>query len=623
MGTEKKVSLSHMSDPASRAYVPLPTSTRQPVAGARAVGPADPNETLEVTIRLRSRATPQQKADAVAALGAQPIGDRQYLTPDQFNDQFGASPDDLAKVTQFAQQSGLRVVLADAAQRAVIVFGTVAQISAAFHVTLEHYTSPSGDYRGRIGEVHIPADLGGVIVGVFGLDNRPQARPHFVRSRHHRGGATRGAATATQLQLGQPGALIGAEMGQIYNFPSNLNGSGECIGILEFGGGFNENDLRAFFNDIKMPMPNITAVSVSGVQNSPGKDQDSDGEVMLDIEVAATLAPGAKIVVYFAPFTEQGWVNAVNAAIHDTTNRPSVLSISWGYPEGIDIWTDQAIAAVNEVFQSAALQGITVLAASGDDGSRDQVTDGKLHVDFPAASPYVLACGGTTLEFNSSGQFSGEKVWNDGGRDQGGGAGGGGVSDRIARPSWQAGIVPPSANPGNFVGRGVPDVAGNADGATGYAVYVDGQWMAGVGGTSAVSPLWSGLIARINQGLGKRVGFFSPLLYSKIGKTSAFNDVTAGNNDPTGQLGSYKSGLGWDACTGWGSPSATNLYSALSSSSSSNVPNAPSAPSAPTGNGGSATSATGSSNGNSLAIGGVVVLIVVVVVILLFMLGIL
>jgi kumamolisin len=185
------------------------------------------------------------------------------------------------------------------------------------------------------------------------------------------------------------------------------------------------------------------------------------------------------------------------------------------------------------------------------------------------------------------------------------------VSDRIARPAWQAGIVPPSANPGNFVGRGVPDVAGNADGATGYAVYVDGQWMAGVGGTSAVSPLWSGLIARINQGLGKRVGFFSPLLYSKIGRTDAFNDVTGGNNDPTGQLGSYKAGAGWDACTGWGSPSATNLYGMLSGSSSSSVPNAPTDP---TGNGASGGSATGSSGGaGGLVIGVVIVLIIVVI----------
>ncbi len=604
-----------MSDPANRDYVPLPSSTRQLAAGSRAVGPADPNETIYVSLEMRSRVSEQELADQVAALGAQAPDARQYLTAEQVADTYGASPEDIALVTQFAQENGLTVVQAHLAQHRVTLSGTVAQISAAFHVTLEQYTSPAGDYRGRIGEVQIPAYLDGIVIGVFGLDDRPQARPHYVRSRHHQGGTAHGgAAGATQVQLGQPGALIGAEMAGIYRAPSHLDGSGQCIGILEFGGGYNENDLKTFFGDIKTAMPSITAVSVSGATNSPGKDQDSDGEVMLDIEVAASLAPGARIVVYFAPFTERGWVNAVNAAIHDTANRPSVLSISWGYPEGLDIWTDQAISAVNRALQSAALQGITVCAAAGDDGSRDQVTDGKLHVDFPAASPYVLACGGTTLEFDGAGQFSGEKVWNDGGRDQGGGAGGGGISERIARPKWQEGIVPPSSNPDHFVGRGLPDVAGNADGVSGYAVYVDGQWLAGVGGTSAVSPLWSGLIARFNQGLGKRVGFFSPLLYSTIGKTSAFNDITSGSNDPTGQLGAYNSGPGWDACTGWGSPSATNLYNTLSGSGTTSLPGvAPTSPS-------DKATASGSA-GAAAAIAIVCALILVVLIAILYFTG--
>jgi kumamolisin len=620
-----------MSDSASRPYVTLHGSARQPVSGARAVGPADPNEMVEVTIRLRSRETVKDLSDAVAALGAQLPADREYVTPEQFADHFGAAPEDIALVTRFVQESGLTLVLADSAQRAVIAYGTAQRVSAAFRVTLEHYTSPSGDYRGRIGDVHIPAELEGIVVGVFGLDNRPQARPHLVMSRRQgASGTERGAATATaEPQLGQPGAFIGSQMADIYNFPSNLDGSGQCIGILEFGGGYSENDLKTYFTNLKLPVPNITAISVSGVKNEPGKDPDSDAEVMLDIEIAASLAPGAKIAVYFAPFTEQGWVNAVNAAIHDTVNRPSVLSISWGFPEGQDIWTSQAITAVNQVFQSAALQGITICAASGDDGSRDQINDGLVHVDFPAASPYTLACGGSSLLFNTSGAFTGEKVWNDGGRDQGGGAGGGGVSDRIARPAWQAGVVPPSPNPGNHVGSGVPDVAGNADGATGYAVYVDGQLMGGVGGTSAVSPLWSALVARLNQGLGNRVGFFSPLLYASLGKSDAFSDISVGDNDPTGgQLKGFKAQRGWDACTGWGSPNGTRLLAALSGSASGkSAPPAPTpapAPAAPAPMGKGATQARATrSSGNIIGIVVTLVLIVAIIVALLFITGVL
>ena len=278
---------------------------------------------------------------------------------------------------------------------------------------------------------------------------------------------------------------------------------------------------------------------------------------MLDIEVAASLAPGAKIVVYFAPFTEQGWVDVISTAVHDTQNHPTVLSISWGYTEGQDIWTSQAIQAVNQAFQAAGVLGVTICCASGDDGSADQLADGKVHVDFPAASPYVLACGGTSLQFSGTGQFdvTGETVWNNGNRQSGGGATGGGISELNALPSWQQGIVPPSANPSHTVGRGVPDVAGNADEQSGYTILVDGQTLNGVGGTSAVSPLWAALIARINQQLGKPVGYITPLLYSQLGRAGGFHDVTTGNNDPTGgSLGGYSANAGWDACTGWGSP---------------------------------------------------------------------
>jgi kumamolisin len=280
---------------------------------------------------------------------------------------------------------------------------------------------------------------------------------------------------------------------------------------------------------------------------------------MLDIEVAGSVAPGASIAVYFSHFTERGWVDAVTTAVHDSQRKPSVLSISWGFAEGQDIWSAAAIQAVNEAFQAGAAMGVTICCAAGDDGSRDQVNDGGAHVDFPASSAYVLACGGTTLQ-SSGNSIASETVWNDG---PDGGSTGGGISDVIALPAWQANAnIPPSVNPGHRAGRGVPDVAGNADPETGYQVLADGQ-SGVVGGTSAVAPLWAGLIARINQLLGTPVGFLNPLLYSQVSNAKAFHDITKGNNDITGDIGGYPAGPGWDACTGLGSPDGLALATAL------------------------------------------------------------
>jgi kumamolisin len=350
------------------------------------------------------------------------------------------------------------------------------------------------------------------------------------------------------------------QVAQFYDYPAGLDGSGECIGILEFGGGYNSSDLTTYFSQLGIATPSVSSVSVDGVSNSPG-DPQSDPEVALDIEVAGTIAPGARIVVYFAPFTEQGWVDALTTAIHDNVNNPSVISISWGFAEGEPVqgfeWTPQTTQAVNQTLQAAAAMGVSVCVASGDNGSSDGINDGHAHVDFPASSPYSLGCGGTKLT-TANNKIRSEVVWN-----QDGSGGGGGISAMNPLPSWQAGIVPPSVNPGDQVGRGVPDVCGDADPATGYQIFYDGQPNI-VGGTSAVAPLWAGLLARINQKLGTPVGYFNPLLYSSLGNSSSFHDIVKGNNDTTGQVGGYSAGKGWDACTGWGSPDGANLLQALS-----------------------------------------------------------
>ena len=533
--------------------VALPGSERSARRGSRAVGAPDPNEQIKITVLLRPRKTMQNLASAKELTATLPH-QRMYMSREQFAANYGANPEDLAKIEPFAHQHNLTVIEANQARRTMVLSGTIAALSAAFGVYLANYEHSDGNFRGRTGPIYIPADLAGIVQGVFGFDNRRQARPHF---RHKRLTNLTGRGTARNASTSGYTPL---QVAQLYNFPAGTDGTGESIGILEFGGGYNADDLNTYFQQLGMSTPSITAVSVDGVTNQPAPGQDSpDTEVMLDIEVAGAVAPGANIVVYFSNFTEQGWVDAITTAVNDSVHKPSVLSISWGFAEGQLIWSSQAIQAVNEAFQAAAAMGVTVCCAAGDDGSRDQVDDGLAHCDFPASSAFVLACGGTTLQSSGTNIIS-ETVWNDG---PDGGATGGGISDTIDLPTWQANAnVPPSVNPGGRIGRGVPDVAGNADPETGYLILADGQ-QGSVGGTSAVAPLWAGLMARINQKLGTPVGFLNPLLYTQLANANALNDITTGSNDITGQIGGYSAGPGWDACTGMGSPNGTAIGNAL------------------------------------------------------------
>jgi kumamolisin len=532
--------------PAHKKLLPIRGSERAPLPGAREVGPADPNEIVDVTIRLRPRSGAKPIVDPSEF--SKPVQKRTILSRKQFEQAHGADPQSIARVEAFAHDHKLKVKETSAARRTVILSGPVKAMDEAFGVQLKEYEHPSGRYRGRTGPVQLPSDLHDIVEGVFGLDNRPQAKPHF-RRRRGQAGASAAASDVSYTPL---------QVAALYDFPTGVNGSGECIALIELGGGFNSTDLSNYWKQLKLSAtPAVSAVSVGDGSNNPTGDPDGpDGEVMLDIEVAGAIAPGTKIVAYFAENTDAGFLNAITTAVHDSTNNPSILSISWGGPESS--WTQQAMTSMDEAFQAATAMGVTVCVAAGDDGSTDGVSDGLNHVDFPASSPNVLACGGTKL-VASNGTITSETVWNELASNEG--ATGGGISDVFPLPSWQSGVgVPPSANPNHNVGRGVPDVAGDADPTTGYVTLVDGQ--SGItGGTSAVAPLWAGLIALINQSLGKPAGFINALLYQNQGKTADFNDITSGNN------GAYSAGPGWDACTGLGSPIGAQVAIVLGASS--------------------------------------------------------
>jgi len=530
-------------------YRPVPGSEIEPLARANIVGRPNPLRRIEVTLLLRPRPQPAGKRPAsLDDLGAQLPQERRYLTRDALASAYGADRAEVLKVARFARRHGLRIVGQNRAARTVHLAGTIANFSRAFHVNLSIYGYPGGFYRGRTGPVLVPPILDGVVQGVFGLDNRPAAKPHF-RRKWHLGGAWSHA---------QGVSYTPPDVAKLYNFPSGADGQGQCIGIIELGGGYTVSDLNVYFQKLGISMPQVISVPVNGGGNLPtGSPNGPDGEVMLDIEVAGAVAPGAKIVVYFAPNTNQGFLRAINRAVHDTVNRPSVISISWGGPESS--WTQQSLNAFNQAFQAAGLIGVSVCAAAGDGGSSDGVPGRTAHVDFPASSPYVLACGGTHLE-TSGGSISAESVWNDGPL---GGAGGGGISDYFALPAWQGkAAVPASVNPGGRTGRGLPDIAADADENTGYQVRVDGVDTV-IGGTSAVAPLSAGLIALLNEKLGAPVGYLNPLLYGTLAPGGAFHDITKGNNDMTGLVGGYNAAPRWDPCSGWGSPDGSAILSGL------------------------------------------------------------
>jgi kumamolisin len=553
----------------AKNHVPVSGSERAAVPGAQVIGAPEANERIEVTVVLRRRPSNEDLAASTTTQGARPPRERQHLQREEFAARHGAHPDDVAKIREFAREHNLDVVEVSLPRRSVRLAGTVANLSAAFNVKLAHYRHGEAVFRSRTGSVYVPSDLQEIVKGVLGFTNRPVARPHYRR---------RDSAQRRIQARAQNVSYTPIQVAQLYDFPAGLDGSGECIGIIELntpkdpnqpsaniGSGFNSGDLDAYFTQLGVARPNVTVVSVDGGQNLPGVNPNADGEVTLDIEVAGAVAPGAKLAVYFAPNTDQGFLDAVTTAIHDTANNPSVISISWGGPES---GPAQGLQTFDQALQDAAALGVTVCVASGDDGSSDGLDDSLAHVDFPASSPFALACGGTRLE-GSGTAIQSEVVWNDG---PGGGAGGGGVSDFFPLPTWQATAnVPRSVNPGGNVGRGVPDIAGDADPQTGYQVLLDGQ-MTVIGGTSAVAPLWAGLLALINQKLGKPVGYLNPLLYQQVSSAGALRDITRGNNDLSGNLGAYQARSGWDACTGLGSPDGAAITRALSGTAAAAAP---------------------------------------------------
>ena len=524
----------------------LADSARGANPKARRLRNADPNAHVDITLDVRTRGVPDANHLPQHA-----------LTPQQFSAQYGATDEDIQKVRKVMESYGIKVDGVEQATGSVRASGTVAAMEAAFSPNLGIYHSDDqGEYRGREGELSIPAELKGIVTAVLGLDQRQVARRRHV-------------AASTHLK-----PLSTSDLESRYSFPPGA-GEGQQIAIAEFGGGYFPDEVKTFCQKQGRPVPSIKIVGVNLQALTPAQisqmpapqQQEAVGisvEVMMDIEIIAGLCSKSNISVYFATFDQKGWVDLLDKVIAD---RPVALSVSWGAPEDSTDWSTAARKAINDRLAAAAAQGITVCISSGDDGSGDELSDGRAHVDFPSCSPFVLSVGGTMIVH--SGRNNVEETWHQGTgvRASGGGATGGGVSIFTPRPAWQN-VHIQSVNPGSIDGRVIPDVAALAGPPFYQLVLPDGE--TSNGGTSASAPLWASLIARINAKLppAKQQQFLTPLLYQagpngKIRGTTC-HDITIGNNTSTPQPGvGYQAGAGFDAVTGWGVPNGTALLAAL------------------------------------------------------------
>jgi hypothetical protein len=386
------------------------------------------------------------------------------------------------------------------------------------------------DRRAVRPEVHSPRQRRGDVADFPLFPN-----PGFVEltrhiSREHRTSETENTVTVPQLA-------------ELYRFPKNLDGAGQCIGIIHLGDMPDMSGLKTYCTELGVQTPQIDIVIAEvkrGATLIHGRDH-----LMLSMQVCASVAPAARQVIYVAQSTSAGFVAAIEAAASDEENNPCVLLLAWGSAESS--WTAEAMAAVDNAILSATKRGITVCCATGNAGATCGMSDGTAHVSFPASSPYALACGCTSLQYRD-GIPIGEIAWD---------RGGGGFSEVFPAPNWQTETSPEQWSSSGMIGRGIPDVSAHAGLDHPIRAYLSETWTA-VGGSTASSALWAALIALINQGVGERFAFTPELFHRHFGPAGTLNDIVSGRNGKHPGP-SYSASPGWDPCTGWGTPNGAAL----------------------------------------------------------------
>jgi kumamolisin len=540
-------------------YLSLKGSEHPHPADFKKLHATDPAQELTVTLLLRRKPghTVLNPQHMVAAAAPRPHRDA-------FAAERGADPNEMDAVVAFAKEAGLDVIETDIARRTVIVRGSAAAVNQAFDVQLNEYEYQRGTYRSHDGVVKLPSTVADYVEAVVGLTNRKVHAKHYS--------TVAAARRSASLDPTNTGPLTPAQVATLYNFPAG-DGAGVTIGLYEMEtgdgpAGYAESDIAGTMAALgNLPIPTIVDVPVDGVQNSG----QSDGETGLDITVAGAIAPKATIAVYFAGGQTQDIIHCLQQMILPSAGAPapSIVSISYGWgPDdlGTPSFSDSEYAQITKLFEDASTNKITVLVSSGDSGAQIE-SKSQAQASYPASDIWVTACGGTTIG-NVNGSSFDEWVWNDVGA-AGHGATGGGVSARFPVPPYQASIPAGALQHvgSGKPGRGLPDIAGNASENSGYLQVIGGSQPQSVGGTSAVAPLYAGLIARINANLGSPVGYLNTTLYSLPAAT--FRDIGGAPgpaNNSFGAVTGYPAGTGWDACTGLGSVHGQALQDALTPS---------------------------------------------------------
>ncbi len=509
----------------------------------------DDNTTVPITFVLPLR---NQKALEQLILQISDPADQEhygkYLTSGEFIENFAPTQEDYDTVIAYAKELGLTVVGTHPNRILLNVSGSAQSIEAAFEIKLNMYQQKNTGrkFYAPDNEPQVPDAIASIINGIVGLDNSAVWRTHNRRQEISK--ETLNASTSSSFPSGPGGGLAPSDIKTAYNLNGvSANGSGQTIALFELGS-YLASDITAYASHFGLPAPNLTNILVDG-----GSGRGIDPEVTLDIELALALAPQSHIYVYEGPPSGQGVLDIYNRIASD--NIAKQMSICWVLGED----ESGTLQAENAIFQQMAAQGQSVYAGAGDRGA---YADGgtALVVDDPAAQPYVVGVGGTSLTVNANtGAWESEVVWNNGP----GQASGGGVSGVWPIPSWQTNVSTVHSK----TNRNVPDVSLNAD-VSGYSIYYDGQWSI-FGGTSCATPLWGAFTALVNQQRQATqmptVGFANPILYA-IGTASSqyamdFHDITTGNNFY------YQAGPGYDNASGWGSFNGANLFASLTKTS--------------------------------------------------------
>ncbi|MBX9723790.1 MAG: S53 family peptidase, partial [Candidatus Obscuribacterales bacterium] len=460
-----------------------------PQPKGKRLGETDPNKEMTTTIMVKSKASDKEMDETIAKIARHEM---KPLSDAEFKAKFGADETALAHVMKFAADYGLTASEVDEGSGRILLKGKVKNLDEAFKVKIEDFKTTDGVNRERNGIISVPMEIANDVRGVFGLDTGTQAHSQAKRLDEGFGFFHPRVASSPNM----PDAIAKA-----YDFPTESSGAGQSVAIIQLGGGLNLEDNAAYYKQHGLKLPDINIISVDGGQNKMGV-QTADDEVALDSQIIGVVAPDAKQNILFAPNSDQGFLDAITRATFNKEGESSnsAISISWGAPESF--WSQQARDNMTLAFKKAALKGITVFVATGDKGAKNGTS--SYTADYPAADMYVTATGGTVLKLKADGSIDSEVAWKDGG---------GGLSRQIPVPDFQNDLstMPPSANHDGLVGRGVPDVAGDASPSTGYKIRVRGQEVT-MGGTSAVSPLYAALILRINSATGERAGFINPFL---------------------------------------------------------------------------------------------------------------